>query len=106
MLILLSIEMDQFITTAVSYTHLDVYKRQALLGTLLAYLCIQFITKVNGDEMLQNSVMILSAYMTFVIAQNYLEVSGVIALVGFGLTVSYMGRPRLKPDVYKRQVYS
>ncbi|WP_233442689.1 hypothetical protein [Parabacteroides merdae] len=47
--------------------------------------------------MLQNSVMILSAYMTFVIAQNYLEVSGVIALVGFGLTVSYMGRPRLKP---------
>ena len=73
----------------------------ALLGTLLAYLCIQFITKVNGDEMLQNSVMILSAYMTFVIAQNYLEVSGVIALVGFGLTVSYMGRPRLKPQVNK-----
>ena len=51
--------------------------------------------------MLQNSVMILSAYMTFVIAQNYLEVSGVIALVGFGLTVSYMGRPRLKPQVNK-----
>ena len=73
----------------------------ALIGTLLAYLCIQFITKVNGDEMLQNSVMILSAYMTFVIAQNYLEVSGVIALVGFGLTVSYMGRLRLKPQVYK-----
>lgn len=51
--------------------------------------------------MLQNSVMILSAYMTFVIAQNYLEVSGVIALVGFGLTVSYMGRLRLKPQVNK-----
>lgn len=73
----------------------------ALVGTLLAYLCIQFITKVNGDEMLQNSVMILSAYMTFVIAQNYLEVSGVIALVGFGLAVSYMGRLRLKPQVNK-----
>lgn len=73
----------------------------ALLGTLLAYLCIQFITKVNGDEMLQNSVMILSAYMTFVIAQNYLEVLGVIALVSFGLTVSYMGRSRLKPQVNK-----
>lgn len=71
----------------------------ALLGTFFAYLCIQFITKVKGDEMLQNSVMILSAYMTFILAQNYLEVSGVIALVGFGLTVSYMGRPRLKPQV-------
>lgn len=34
-------------------------------------------------------------------AKNYLEVSGVIALVGFGLTVSYMGRPRLKPQVNK-----
>lgn len=69
------------------------------LGALLAYLCIKFITKVKGDEMLQNSVMILSAYMTFILAQNYLDVSGVIALVSFGLTITYMGRPRLTPRV-------
>lgn len=72
-----------------------------LVGTILAFLCITFITKVEGDEMLQNSVMILAAYMTFIIAQSYLQVSGVIALVGFGLTITYMGRTRLKPQASK-----
>lgn len=73
----------------------------ALLGAALAYLCIKFITRVRGDEMLQNSIMILAAYMTFIVAQNYMGVSGVIALVSFGLTITYMGRPLLKPQVNK-----
>ena len=50
-------------------------------------------------EMIQNSVVILSAYLTFIISQYYLGVSGVIALLVFGLTVTYVGKPRLKPQV-------
>ncbi len=73
----------------------------ALLGAALAYVCIKFITRVQGDEMLQNSVMIVAAYLTFILAQSYLDVSGVIALVAFGLTITYMGRPLLKPQVNK-----
>lgn len=71
----------------------------AILGFIAARLVIWFITRVNSEEMIQNSVIILSAYMVFILAQLYLGISGVIALVAFGLTIAYVGKPRLKPQV-------
>lgn len=70
-----------------------------LLGFLLARIVIWFITRINSEEMVQNSVIILATYLTFILSQYYLGVSGVIALVAFGLTVTYVGKPRLKPQV-------
>lgn len=70
-----------------------------LTGLVIALACIWFITRVQSDEMLQNSVMIVGAYLTFIVAEDFLNVSGVIALVAFGLTVTYVGRPKLKPQV-------
>lgn len=70
-----------------------------LLGFLLARIVIWFITRINSEEMVQNSVIILAAYLTFILSQYYLGVSGVIALVAFGLTVTYVGKPRLKSQV-------
>lgn len=70
-----------------------------LLGFLLARIVIWFITRINSEEMVQNSVIILAAYLTFILSQYYLGVSEVIALVAFGLTVTYVGKPRLKPQV-------
>ncbi len=72
-----------------------------LLGYSLARFVIWFITRINSEEMIQNSVIILSAYVTFILSQYYLGVSGVIALVAFGLTITYHGKPRLKADVNK-----
>ena len=69
----------------------------ALLGYLLAVLTIFFITRLKGDEMVQNSVIILSAYLTFILAQGYLKLSGVIALVAFGLEMTYHGKLRFSP---------
>lgn len=71
----------------------------AILGFLAARLVIWFITRINSEEMIQNSVIILSAYLVFILSQYYLGISGVIALVAFGLTVAYVGKPRLKPQV-------
>lgn len=70
----------------------------AILGFIAACLVIWFITRVNSEEMIQNSVIILSAYLVFILAQLYLGISGVIALVAFGLTIAYVGKPRLKPQ--------
>lgn len=78
---------------------IQVVSISTLLGFLLARLVIWFITRINSEEMIQNSVVILSAYLTFIISQYYLGVSGVIALLVFGLTVTYVGKPRLKPQV-------
>lgn len=70
-----------------------------LLGWVTARFTIWFLDKVGGDESVQNSVIIVSSYITFILAQSFLDVSGVIALVAFGLTITYIGRPRLKPEV-------
>lgn len=72
-----------------------------LLGWIIARFTIWFLAKVGGDESVQNSVIIVSSYITFILAQSFLDVSGVIALVAFGLTITYVGRPRLKPEVNK-----
>lgn len=77
---------------------IEVVAGGAILGFLLARLAIWFITRINSEEMIQNSVIILSAYITFILSQYYLGVSGVIALVAFGLTVAYAGKPRLRPQ--------
>ena len=70
-----------------------------LLGWITARITIWFLGKVNGDEAVQNSVIIVSSYITFILAQSFLDVSGVIALVAFGLTITHVGRPKLKPEV-------
>ena len=70
-----------------------------LLGWIMARITIAFLGMVGKDEAVQNSVIIVSSYITFILAQSFLDVSGVIALVAFGLTITYVGRPRLKPEV-------
>ncbi len=70
-----------------------------LLGWIIARFTIWFLGKVGGDEAVQNSVIIVSSYITFILAQSFLDVSGVIALVAFGLAITYTGKPRLKPEV-------
>lgn len=70
-----------------------------VLGWLAARAAVGFITRIGSDETVQNSVIILSAYLTFILTQYYLGISGIIALVAFGLTVAYTGRPRLEPQV-------
>lgn len=60
---------------------IQVVSISTLLGFLLARLVIWFITRINSEEMIQNSAVILSAYLTFIVSQYYLGVSGVIALL-------------------------
>lgn len=70
-----------------------------LLGWVTARFTIWLLGKVGGEEAVQNSVIIVSSYITFILAQRILDVSGVIALVAFGLTITNAGRPKLKPEV-------
>ena len=55
-------------------------------------------TSTMSDLLVQISAVILATYVTFFIAEGLLHVSGVIALVAFGLTLTYVGKPRLKPE--------
>lgn len=78
---------------------LKVVSISSLIGYFMARIVILCITCIHQDDMIQNSAIILSSYTLFLISQYYLGVSGVIALVVFGLTFTYVGKPRLKPQV-------
>ena len=71
----------------------------SLIGYLTARLVVWSITCIHQDDQIQNSAIILTAYGIFILTQFYLGVSGVITLVVFGLTFTYLGKPRLKPQV-------
>lgn len=62
------------------------------LGGGLAAVCLWVLSKLKGESNLQNSIIILCSYLNFLIAESVLHVSGVIALVAFGLAVSYYGK--------------
>ena len=71
----------------------------SIIGYFVARLVIWSVTYINQDDMVQNSAIILSAYGIFILTQFYMGVSGVIALVVFGLTFTYVGKPQLKPAI-------
>lgn len=70
-----------------------------LIGYLIALVTIWFTTMVNSDEIAQNCITIIAAYLTFIVAQFSLDISGVIALVVYGLTFAQKGRPLFKASV-------
>ena len=69
-----------------------------LLGYVISRLTFWFIHRIKGDLLVQISAVILATYVTFFMAEGVLHVSGVIALVSFGLTLTYVGKPRLRPE--------
>ncbi len=68
-----------------------------LIGYLLAKAFLYYASRrgVKGDYLLQTSVMILLSYLTFILAQDIFDLSGVIALVVFGLIIAYNSASKL-----------
>ncbi len=68
-----------------------------LIGYLLAKAFLYYASRrgVKGDYLLQTSVMILLSYLTFILAQDIFDLSGVIALVAFGLIIAYHSASKL-----------
>lgn len=70
-----------------------------VIGYIIAEIVLWFITHVSSEDIIQNSVIIIAAYITFIIAQKAFDISGVIALVAYGHLIAQKGRPHLKPQV-------
>jgi len=68
-----------------------------VIGMVFARLAIWLVERVATEEVLQNSIMVAGAYLTFMLAQKAFDVSGVIALVVFGHLFAQSCRPHLKP---------
>ena len=70
-----------------------------LVGVIIGYISIIWLQKVFNDALVEISVIIGAAYLTFFVAEHFFHVSGVLALVSLGLMMAGIGRTRISPEV-------
>lgn len=68
-----------------------------VVGYILALVSLWIAKKAVGDPIIQNSILFISSYILFYFTNRILEVSGVIALVTFGVVIAYYGPTTLRP---------
>ncbi len=69
-----------------------------LVGGVLGWITIAWVRRVFNDALVEISVVIVAAYLTFYIAEG-MHVSGVLGLVALGLIMAGIGRTRISPEV-------
>lgn len=70
-----------------------------LVGIIIGGIAIGWVKKVFNDALVEITVIIGAAYLTFFICENFLHVSGVLGLVALGLLMGGIGRTRISPEV-------
>jgi monovalent cation:H+ antiporter, CPA1 family len=69
----------------------------AALGLLAGRALLQLIPWTRDDRLAQATLTVALAYLVFISAERFFHVSGVVAVLSAGLTVSAFGRSRITP---------
>ncbi|MBE0674509.1 MAG: cation:proton antiporter, partial [Bacteroidales bacterium] len=69
------------------------------IGLFFGWLTIAWVKKVFNDAMIEITVIIAAAYLTFFVAEHFFHVSGVLGVVTLGLVMAGVGRTRISPEV-------
>lgn len=69
------------------------------IGLIFGYITIMWVRKVFNDAMIEITVIIAAAYLTFFVAEHFFHVSGVLGVVTLGLVMAGVGRTRISPEV-------
>ncbi|MEX2597637.1 MAG: cation:proton antiporter [Salibacteraceae bacterium] len=69
------------------------------VGLAIGWIVLRWIKGVFNDAMVEISVVVAAAYISFYVAEDFLHVSGVLALVALGLLVGGFGRSSISPQV-------
>jgi NhaP-type Na+/H+ or K+/H+ antiporter len=70
-----------------------------LIGIIIGSLTISWVRRVFNDALVEISVIVAAAYLTFYVCENFFHVSGVLGLVALGLAMASVGRTRISPEV-------
>ncbi len=70
-----------------------------LLGLVVGGTVLLWVKKVFNDAMIEITLIVVAAYLTFYIAEHFLHVSGVLGLVALGLAMGSAGRTRISAEV-------
>lgn len=69
------------------------------IGLFVGWIVLRWIKGVFNDAMVEISVVVAAAYITFYVAEHFFHVSGVLALVALGLLIGGFGRSSISPQV-------
>lgn len=69
------------------------------VGLLIGWIIIIWLKRVFNDALFEITVVVGAAYLAFFVAENFFHVSGVLALVTFGVMMAGIGRTRISPQV-------
>ncbi|MFQ5778374.1 MAG: cation:proton antiporter, partial [Terriglobia bacterium] len=78
---------------------LKVFLGGVAVGLVLAFVFAQIISWVRNDHLVEITLTTVLAYASFVVAEHYFHVSGVMATVAAGVTLSSYGRTKISPPV-------
>jgi CPA1 family monovalent cation:H+ antiporter len=70
-----------------------------LVGAAIGLINVPLMNLAKNDPLIEIAFSTVLAYTTFIVANYYLDVSGVMAVVGAGMVVSYRARKSLTPEV-------
>jgi len=90
---------DALNTTVLVQSFLKTVLGGTLIGIIIATTTIAWVRRVFNDALVEITVLVIAAYLTFYIAEHFLHVSGILGLMALGLTMSGVGRTRISPPV-------
>lgn len=70
-----------------------------LIGVIIGAVVIAWVKRVFNDALVEISVIIAAAYLAFFVAEHFMHMSGVLALVALGLAMAGVGKTRISPKV-------
>lgn len=70
-----------------------------VVGGAVGWLVIEWLKRVFNDALIEITVIIGAAYLTFFLAENVFHVSGVISVVTLGIAMAGPGKTRVSPAV-------
>lgn len=71
----------------------------ALFGTSFGVLVVAWLRTIFNDYLAEISITLSATYLCFFVAEYFLHVSGVIAVVCFGVYFGHIGRTSVSPEV-------
>lgn len=84
------------------------FLRGFLGGLAVGYACGRAvclgITSLRGQRFAEITVTVAAAYLTFLLGEHYLHVSGVVAVVTTALVISYYGRTKVSAETWSSLV--
>ena len=69
-----------------------------VLGVIAGRALLELIPWTHDDRLAEATLTVALAYLSFIVADHAFHVSGVVAVLTSGLTISYFGRARITPN--------